>query len=64
MLKTNPNQKKRSWMERTDFQSCGWGVGKMSRGRGQKIQTSSYKISSGDVTYGMVTIVKNTVLHI
>ena len=31
---------------------------------GQKVQTSSYKISLGDVMYSMVAIVNNTVLHI
>ena len=41
----------------------GWEVGKMGE-RGQKVQTSSYKISRGDVMYSMVTIVTNTVLHI
>ena len=35
----------------------------MSEG-GQKVQISSYKISHGDVTYSMVTIVNNTVWHI
>ena len=39
------------------------GVGKTGEG-GQKVQTSSYKISPGDVMYSMVTIVNNTVLHI
>ena len=32
--------------------------------RGQKVQTSSYKVSSGHVIYSMVTIVNNTVLYI
>ena len=41
----------------------GSGVGKMGE-EGQKVQTSSYKISLGDVMYSMVTIVNNTVLHI
>ena len=36
-------------------------VGKMGEG-GQKVQTSSYKISPGDVMYSMVTIVSNTIL--
>ena len=38
-------------------------VGKMGEG-GQKVQTSSYKISHGDVRYSMVAAVNNTVLHI
>ena len=31
---------------------------------GQKVQTSSCKISRGDVTYSLVTTVNSTVLHI
>ena len=32
---------------------------------GQKEQTSSHKIdNSGDIMYSMITIVKNTILHI
>lgn len=38
-------------------------VGKTGEGA-QKVQTSSYKVSHGDVAYSMVTIVKNTLLHI
>ena len=30
----------------------------------KKVQTSSYKISPGDVIFGMVAIVNNTVLYI
>ena len=37
-------------------------VGKMSAG-GQKVQTSSYKISHQDVTHGTVIVVANSVLH-
>ena len=33
-------------------------------GGGQKAQSSSYKISPGDATHSMVTIVNNPVLHI
>ena len=40
-----------------------WGVGEMDKS-GQKAQTSSYKISCGDVMNDMVTIVNNTVLSI
>ena len=39
-----------------------YGVGEISEV--QKIQTSSYKISDGDIMYNMVTIVHNTTLHI
>ena len=35
----------------------------MSEG-GQKVKTSRFKISSGDIRYSMVTIVNNTELHI
>ena len=38
-------------------------VGKTVEGT-QQVQSSSYKISHGDVTYGIVTIVNNIVLHI
>ena len=38
-------------------------TGEISEG-GQKVQTSSFKISSGKVMYSMVTRVNNTVLHI
>ena len=31
---------------------------------GQKRQTSSYKVSPGDVTYSMMTIANQTELHI
>ena len=41
----------------------GQGVGKMQE-RGQKVQTSSCKISHRDVLYIMMTIINNTVLHI
>ena len=39
------------------------GVGEMGEG-GQKVQTSSYKISHEDIVYRMVTIVINTVLYV
>ena len=62
----NP-EKPNSWKQRTDL----WlpevgddGVGKIGQG-GHKVQASSYKINkSGDVMYGMVTIVNNAVLYI
>ena len=39
----------------------GWGGMKQKmRGGDQKLQTSNYKISHGDVTYSMVTVVNNT----
>ena len=31
---------------------------------GQRVQTSSYKLSHGDTIYRMVTVVNNTVLYI
>ena len=31
---------------------------------GQKVQTSSYKLSHGDMMYKMVTVVNNTVFYI
>ena len=40
------------------------GCGGEIDGEGQKGQTSSYKISRGDVTYSLVTTVNSTVLHI
>ena len=36
-------------------------MGELEAG-GQKIQTSSYKINSGDLMYSMMTIVNNTIL--
>ena len=39
------------------------GRGKIGEG-GQKVQTSIYNISRGDVMYSMVTIVNNTVVYI
>ena len=41
---------------------CGWP--KSVKGMGQEVQTSSYKISYGDVTYSMVTIVNNIILQV
>ena len=41
----------------------GQGVGGMGKG-GQKVQTSSYKISSRDVISTIVTIVDNSELYI
>ena len=42
----------------------GWGQGKMGEG-GEKVQTASYKISPGcAMCSSMVTVVKNTLLHI
>ena len=41
----------------------GWGIGEMGEG-GQKVQNSSYKISSEDIMYSMPTIVNNTGLYI
>lgn len=38
--------------------------GRVSKGRGLKVQTSMYKISPGDVTYNKVTKVNNTVQYI
>ena len=38
------------------------GVGEMGEG-GQKVQTSSYKISHEDIMYSIVNIVNNTVLN-
>lgn len=44
-------------------QRQGQGVGKIGEG-GQKVQSSNYKISPGDVMYSMVTLVNNNVLYI
>ena len=41
----------------------GWGVGHTGEG-GPTVLTSSYKTSHGDVTYSIMTIVSNAVLHI
>ena len=41
----------------------GWRVEELSEG-GKKVQTSSFKINSGDVMYNMMTTVYNTVLYI
>ena len=43
----------------------GWEVGDGKDGvEGQKVQTSSYKLSHGDMMYKMVTVVNNTVFYI
>ena len=47
-----------------DFQSClSWTLSEIGKGD-QKVQTSRYKISPGDVTYSMMTTVDNNVLYI
>ena len=47
--------------QRTDW--CLPEAGEMSKG-GQRVQTSSYKVSPGDMMYSVVTIVKNIALCI
>ena len=46
-----------------DFQSQGYGMGKMGE-RDQQVQISSYKINHDDIMYSMMTIVDNAVLNI
>ena len=52
-----------SYRQTDDCHRWGLGMGRMGEG-GQKIQSSSYKISHGEIMYNVVTIVNNTVLHI
>lgn len=50
-------KKKRKRTPRHREQICGWGQG-MEMGEGsKKVQTSSYKVSHGNVMYSSVTIV-------
>lgn len=59
------NKKRNSQIQRIDWwllKGGGWRVGKMGEG-GQKVQTSSYKVNSGDVMYNMVIIVNSTELY-
>ena len=47
-----------------DFQSClSLFISEIGKGD-QKVQTSRYKISPGDVTYNMMTTADNNVLYI
>lgn len=43
------------------IQSADWCLGERQC---QKVQTSNYKITPGDIIYSMVTVINNIVLHI
>lgn len=52
-----PNTKTQVYRYREQIGSCWWV-------KDEKIQTSSYKASPGNVTHSMVTTANNTKLHI
>ena len=65
ILKTETKAK--NWTHREEIAGCQiWRFGEKwwNGWRGLKVQTSSYKISTGNVMYSMITTVNNTLLYI
>ena len=59
-IRISQNTENRLMVARSGSGGCGGEIDE----EGQKVQTSSYKISCGDVMYSLVTTVNSTVLHI